>query len=116
MLNQIKSFSASLRQKLFNHCLEYEIYHRMFPHLLREKNFGYAFDGDEQMNVQTEKLDVQSLLDKIEHQIQTMPKSYGESFRYIMHRDLHQRLAAYEKLARQRVHRTCNPRFVAERA
>jgi hypothetical protein len=116
MLNQIKSFFSQLRQKLFNQRIEREIYHRMFPHLLREKDFGYSFETDEQMNAQTEKLDVKSLLDTVERHIQQMPKSYGESFRHIMHRDLHVHMKAYEKLAHRRVQRTCDPRFVAESA
>jgi hypothetical protein len=116
MFNQIKSSFSQLRQKLFNHRLEYEIYHRLFPHLLREKNCGYSFGSDEEMNALTEKLDVQPLLDDIEQRIANMPKSYGESFRHIMRRDLHERLTAYDKLARRRVRRTCDPRFVAEHA
>jgi hypothetical protein len=89
----------------------------MFPHLEGEKNYGYPFSTDEEMNAQTQELNVQPLLDCIEHHIQNMPKAYGESIRYIMHRDLHERFRLYELVARRGVRpKTCDPRFIAIRA
>lgn len=68
------------------------------------------------MNAQTEDLDVQALLDTIEGQTRNMPKAYRASFRFIMHRDLHERLRMYEKVARLAVQpKTCDPRLVATR-
>jgi len=68
------------------------IHDRIFPHHLGEKDHGYSFRTREEMNAQTQELNVQLLLDAIERHIRNMPDAYGESFRHIMHRDLHERL------------------------
>ena len=110
------SFFTRIRQKLFDKRLNREIFHRMFPHHRGERDYGYPFDSREEMNVQTDELGIEALLDTIEGQIRRMPKAYGESFRHIMHRELHQRLNKYEQAARRRVQRACDPRSVATRA
>src|SRR5207237_849753 len=114
--NSAGSFFARMRQKLFNKCLNWEIFDRIFPHHQGEKNCGYPFRTRQQMNNQTNELDLESLLDTIEEHINNMPDAYGESFRYVMHRDLHARLSMYEQVARGRIRRTCDPRFVARRS
>lgn len=109
------SFFARLLQRLFRARIEREIFDRIFPHLERERDHGYPFGTDEEMNAQTEQLDVQPLLDTIEGYILEMPDAYGASFRHIMHRDLHDRFCMYERVARCHVRRSCDPRFVATR-
>jgi hypothetical protein len=93
MKNTAGSFFTRMRQKLFKWRINLEIHDRLFPHQLGEKDYGYPFSTSTEMNAQTEKLDVQPLLDTIEGYIRNMPDAYGESFRYIMHRDLHNRFA-----------------------
>lgn len=109
------SFFARLRQKFFKWRFDREIFERIFTHHSGEKDYGYPFRTREEMNVLTTELDVQALLDTVEGQIRSMPDAYGESFRYLMHRDLYERLHVYEQLARRRVRRPCDPRFVATR-
>ena len=117
MSRKTGSFFAQLRQKLFDKRVNHEIFDRIFPHHLGEKDHGFSFDSRQEMIEQTEKLDVRSLLDSIERQIEKMPKAYGESFRHIMHRDLHERLKMFEQVARRRVKPDwCDPRFVATHA
>jgi hypothetical protein len=112
--NSAGSFFARMRWKLFKLHISREIHDRIFPHLRQELDNGYPFQTQEQMNAQTEELDVQALFDTIEGQIRNMPKAYGTSFRYIMHCDLHERLRMYEQVARLAVHpKTCDPRLIA---
>ena len=113
--NNTGSFFARVRQKLFNKRINREIFERIFPHHQGEKNHGYSFDTRQGMIAQTEQLGVQSLFHKIESHIGNMPEAYGESFRYLMHRDLQERLSVYEKVASGRIRRPCNPRFIATR-
>jgi hypothetical protein len=115
MFRKIDLFLALLGAS-FETRINFEIHDQMFPHLLGEKDLGYPFNSDEQMDARTEQLDVQSLLDTIEVQIRNMPKSYGKCFRQILHRDLHERLRMYEQVARRAVQpKECDPRFVATR-
>ncbi len=104
-----------MRQKLFRWRIEREIFDRIMPHLQREKDHGYSFNTDEEMNAQTEDASVQPLLDTIEGYILEMPDVYGALFRHIMHRDLHERLRMYEHVARRHIRRSCDPHFVATR-
>ena len=112
------SFFTRLRQRLFRWRTDREIFERVFPHLRGEKNHGYSFDSDAQMETQTEEFKVQALFDgeAIEQQIRNMPDAYARSFRHIMYRDLQSRLSMYEQVARRRVRRTCDPRFIASHA
>src|SRR5258708_33491356 len=103
-----------IRRKLFKWRVDFEIHDRLFTHHREEKDFGYPFRTTEQMKRQTEELNVHELLDTIERHIQGMPVAYGESFRYILHRELQERLSMFEALARRRVQPTSiDPRFVA---
>jgi hypothetical protein len=110
------SFFARMRQKFFDWRTNLEIFDRIMPHLQKEKDWGYSFGTEAEMDAQTEQLDAQALLDAIERHASNMPKGYGKAFRHVMHRDLHERLLRYEKVARRRVNRTCDPRFVAVHA
>jgi hypothetical protein len=115
--NKRESFFAHLRQKMFAKAVNWEIFQRLSPHRRREKNYGYSFVTREEMNAETEALNVHGLLDRIEQQIKKMPEGYGASFRYIMHRDLQQRLKMYEEVARPRVKPDwIDPRLIATRA
>ena len=105
-----------MRQKLFAFRVNREIFNRVMSHITKERDCGYTFETEEEMDAQTAQLDTQALLAAIEVQASNMPRCYGKSFRHIMHRDLHARLQMYEKVARRRVRRPCDPRFVAEHA
>src|ERR1700722_13100748 len=111
------SFFTRIRQKLFEWGISREIFGRMFPHLEHEKNCGYPFQSDAEMEAQTKAFDAKLLLAAIEARIRRMPKAYGKSFRHIMHRDLQKRLRMYEEVARRNVQpETFDPRFIATRA
>jgi hypothetical protein len=115
--NKKESFFTHLRQKLFGKGINWEIFQRLFPHCLGEKDHGYSFKTSQQMNEETEAFNVHGLLDSIEQQIEKMGQGYGESFRYIMHRDLQQRLKMYEEVARPRVIPDwIDPRLIATHA
>lgn len=111
-----ESFLQQLRQKFLDNRVSREIFDRIFPHIQGEKNHGYAFRSSSEMDAETAKLDAQALLEKIERHASNMPEAYSQAFRHVMHRDLNARLQMYEKIAQQRVRRTCDPRFVAEHA
>ena len=111
-----ESFFQKLRQKFFDYRVNLEIFNRIFPHNRGEKNHGYSFRSYLEMDEETEQLDSQALLEKIEQQASNMSDAYGQAFRHVMHRDLNARLQMFEKIARRRVNRTCDPRFVAEHA
>jgi hypothetical protein len=115
--NTSSSFFTRMRRKFFNWRVDSEIHDRIFPHHRGEKDFGYPFRNRAEMQQHTEELEVSQLLEAVEKHIQHMPAAYGESFRYIMHRDLQQRLAEFENLARRRVRPAAiDPRFVATHA
>ena len=112
--NSTGSFFARLREKFFKWNINCEIFDELFPHLEGEEDFGYQFATDEEMNQETARLDVQLVLDRIEDHIRHMPKAYGECFRHIMHRDLHEVFRKYEREAKlQRNPDTCKPQLVA---
>jgi hypothetical protein len=114
--NPRSSFITRMRRKFLDWRINHEIHERLFPHHRGDRNFGYPFRSRRQMNEQTEALDVQVLLDSIEQHIRRMPKAYGESFRHILHRDLHEQFRLYEQLARQGVQpEELDPRLVAVR-
>jgi hypothetical protein len=116
MKNATPSLFARIRQWMFEASLNWEIFHGIFSHVCGEKNCGYAFGTDEEMDAATARLNAQALLTTIEQHASNMPESYGKAFRHILHRDLNRRLKMYEKATRCRVNRPVNPRFVAEHA
>jgi hypothetical protein len=112
--NTHRSFFAGLRRRFFRRQLNQEIMGKLFPHLEQETDHGYPFLTPEEMNAQTEQLEVRLQLERIEQQIQKLPRAYGECFRHILHRDLHQRLSLYARVAeRETPPATLDPRFVA---
>jgi len=117
MRNAEKSFFKRVRQHLFRERVDREIFGRIFPHLRKEKDYGYSFRTDLEMNAETDHLDILASLRHIERQIGRMPKAYGASFRHILHRDINERLQSFEAVGRRRIQPTsCDPRFVATRA
>ena len=109
----VGSFFTRMRQKFFDWRINLEIFERIFPHTLGEKDCGYSFRNNAEMDSKTEELNAQELLDTIERHARNMPEGYGKAFRHIMHRDLNKRLLMFEKVARRRVSRECDPRFIA---
>lgn len=115
-MKSIRTFFASIRQKLFEARMEREIYFRIFPHMNQEADHGYPFGSKDEMvrahihgRLQT-RLDV----DLIQQAAARMPQAYGDAFRYIVYRDLNQRMEMYMKLAEKRLQpETCDPRDVA---
>jgi hypothetical protein len=101
----MKSLIATLRQKWLMWKMEREIYGRVFPHLEKQKDCGYPFQSDEEIQtlILHAKLDAQLHLETIERQADEMGKAYGEAFRFIMYRDLNRRTLAYAKLVQKRV-------------
>ena len=43
MLKEVRLFIANLRTRLFEEVLEWEIYHKIFPHVRNEVDNGYPF-------------------------------------------------------------------------
>jgi hypothetical protein len=103
MKQRLNSLVSKLRHKTFEWIIEKEIFERLFPHLEREKNYGYPFMTDQEMATATSDLNVESLFRKLERKTHRMPKAYGEAFRHIMYRDIHSRLSNYHALAERRV-------------
>lgn len=86
------------------------------PHTMREKNFGYPFHTDKEMDAETKKINAQDLLYNIEILVSAMPKAYSKAFRHVMHRELQKQLLMYMQVAQRRVKRTCDPKWVARPA
>ena len=119
MEKNIRKFFATIRQKLFAAHINWEIFHKIFPHLNQKADHGYPFNSDDEMV----KLHIRGNLHAglnlrlIERTAAKMPKAYGDAFRYVAYRDLNERMEMYLELAEQRVQpQTCDPRFVATRA
>ncbi len=115
----IGKFFARIRQALFTARIEWEIYHKIFPHLNRHADHGYPFSSkDEMVKLHIRGgLDAQMRFDMIERTAAQMPKAYGDAFRYIAYRNLNERMKMYLEIAAERVQpETCDPRFVARLA
>lgn len=118
-MKPIKLFFAKIRQKFFDWRVNREIFHKISPHLHYEGNHGYPFNSKDELAAAHihAGLDAQSAFDMIERTAAKMPKFYGDAFRYIAFRDLHERMKMYLEIADERVHpETCDPRFVARHA
>ena len=124
-MNPLQSFFANIRLKLFVWRIDREIYDRIFLHLEKERDCGYPFNSDEELQKLCANRKFQHLpfVRDIELDITRMPKAYGEAFRYILYRDLEgrskmpsERMKMFQMLAKRRVKRKCDPRFVAVRA
>ena len=117
MLKTVASFLVNIRQ-LFIWRIEHEIYYRIFPHLRKERDHGYPFQSDEELKklLEREHAQASAMLEAIRRDSARMPKAYGMGFRYIMYRDLNQRLKQYEALMRRCIRPECDSKFVATRA
>ena len=102
--NSSSSFFARMRRKLFKRRLHREIYSKVFPHVGRESNEGYPFADYGDMVTHTESFDVKDLLVEVERHVARLPEAYGKCFRYIMHRDIYERLNMYAEVAKRRAH------------
>ena len=119
MKQHIKKFFATIRQKLFEARMEREIYFGIFPHMNQEANHGYPFNSKDELVRAHIRGRLQSRLDLdlIQQAAARMPQAYGDAFRYIVYRDLSQRMEMYMKLAEKRLQpETCDPRCVATHA
>lgn len=109
-----------MRRKLFERCVEGEIYSQIFPHLNHEADHGYPFNSDEEL----EKLgldevhDAKAQLELIERLTAKMPAAYGKAFRHIACSDINARMKKYADLAKRRVYQPTADdfRFAARRA
>lgn len=102
--NSNSSFFARMRRRFFNWRLNREIFYRVIPHAKRESDEGYPFDDVSDMVAQTESLDIQRLFAETERQVARLPDGYSKCFRYVMHRDISERLKMYTEVARRRAH------------
>jgi len=107
MIQTIRQFFTNVRCAVFHHLLDWEIYQRIAPQVHKEKDCGYPFHSREELiklNIRLE-LDTKLNTATLEKQIATMPKAYGEAFRYLVYRDLNEHTVIYRKLAQSRVPR-----------
>lgn len=83
--------------------IAHEIRSRIAPHVRREADHGYPFrDADGLWQAAMHGgLDTELHLRMIEKGAERMGKGFGDAFKYIVYRDLNQRLAMYEELAWQ---------------
>jgi len=112
--NTNSSFFVRLGRKLFYRRLNREIFSSLMPHLGHESDEGYPFTSDEEITAQTEALDLERMLQDIEGKIKKLPAAYGRCFRYLMHKDIYERLQMYAQVAKcETPPATIDPRFVA---
>lgn len=110
---------GSLRKKLFAWRIEQEIHNRIAPHIHGERNHGYSFAGGKGLwkAAHHGELDAKFFLENAESLADETGKAHGDALRYIMYRDLNQRLAMYREFMSERVQpATCDPRLVARSA
>ena len=115
-MNPLLSFLTNLQSKFLKWRVNREIFERVFSHLEQEKDYGYPFKTDAQLEAVTDNLNVQELLREAEECIARMPAAYGRSFRYIMHRDLRRQVLQYHLLAKWEGRARINPTVYASKA
>jgi|ERR1700733_10120645 len=118
-MNTIKSFFAKIRQKFFNWRINWEIFHRISPHLRDEANNGYSFRSkDEMVRLHIRgNLHASLNLRLIERTAAKMPKFQGDALRYIAYRDLNERMEMYLALAEESIQPdSCESHLVPARA
>src|SRR5690349_4619059 len=106
MKQAIQKFFARVHQTLFQALVEWEIYHRIFPHLNREAEHGYPFQSKDEMVGLHIGYNLHARIDlrMIERAAARMPRAYGDAFRYIAYKDLNHRIKMYLELAEERVY------------
>jgi hypothetical protein len=102
-MKHLKAILANPRMTIFATCVEWEIFHRIFPHLEHEEDHGYPFANDAEIDALTKLEELRQCLDLLDGQTRAMPKAYGKAFRYIMCHDLNRRLRRYANLAQWRI-------------
>jgi hypothetical protein len=109
VLAAVKATVVRIRETLFKWRLEWEIYHRIAPHIHLEETYEYPFGSEAELrkNIIQGDLDAQLHLETIKLQADLMGKAYGEAFRYIVYRDLNARMQMYLKLVQTRVPSQC---------
>jgi len=118
-MKPIKSFFSKIRYKLFVLIIEWEIYHRIFPHLQKNKKCQYPFNSDCELLKATvqHSLEADYFIKTISNRAEKMDRAYGEAFRYIMYRDISERMKMFEQLVKQRTYPPLwNPRSVRKTA
>lgn len=90
MITKIISFIADIHPKLSEWWMEFEIWGGILPHLNGDRNGGYRFSSNEELQrqIRQDLAGLQSALRKIEQAGRAMPKAYGEAFRFIAYRDI----------------------------
>lgn len=106
-MNTVTKILAYFRMLFFNSLIQWEIFQRIFPHMCKEKDWGYRFHSEEELleKIRQDRLEVLSCLEAIDNQAEHMGKAYGQAFRHIMYRDLSSRMFSYMNIAQYRVPR-----------
>ena len=104
MKKLIGKFIANIRRKRLIAHIEREIYHKIFPHLNGHADHGYPFSSDEGLfKARLEGfVSARNTLHRIDEAARKMAKAESNAFRYIVARDLNERLAFYLKYAQDR--------------
>lgn len=102
-MNTIKLFLADIRRKFFNWRINREIFHRISPHLRNEGNHGYPFQTKDDLVRLHIRNNLQAGLNlrQIGNAAAKMPKFQSDAFRYIVYRDLNDRMEMYLALAEE---------------
>ena len=119
MKTNIGGLFSRINKWLFRERIEWEIYNQIAPHIHKEKDHGFPFGSPKELTGFSVSggADAGRNLARIERTASTLPKAYGDAFRYIAYRDLNKRMQMYLELAEQSVQpQACDPRFVATRA
>lgn len=118
-MNIIGKFVSKIRQWYFHRRINREIYQKIFPHLNQMADHGYPFQTDQEMVRMHIRNNLKAGLNlrAIGATAAKMPKAEGDAFRYIVYRDLNERMEMYLEHARQREHqKQCDPELVATHA
>ena len=96
-MSLLARFFRNLRYKLFCVRIDWEIFHRIFPHSRNDADYAYPFSAEEELEArQFEGMsETARLLREINDAGNQMPKAQGLAFRYIVGRDLQIRLRRY---------------------
>jgi hypothetical protein len=100
-MKPIKLFFAKIRRMFFNWRINREIFHKIAPHLRNEGDYGYPFRSEDEFMAAYIRggLDARFKSDMIERVIRDMPEFQGNALRYIIYRDLNERMKMYIELA-----------------
>jgi hypothetical protein len=114
-MKPIKLFFGKIRRMYFNWRVNREIFNRISPHLRDEGNYGYPFRSKDELVAAhiCSGLDVQVKFSMIERIASDMPKFQGDALRYVVYRDLNERIKMYLELAAESARpKTNRSRFV----